>query len=701
MTRRLAREDMGLLERAHASRLGWGPFYAGGATLVVSVLLAEASLWPWVAVTLGPTVLALVAWSLSRLDGWLHEIYSLSCIGVAVYFVFWARSLPLTFELTTVREWSVWVAFLFGTSVLMGIGWWSSKTKRTEVHLEDELRGWSEIASNFGLGSTSRHIGSRDGDGNESGFLIWPRGAHTVRQVLDAREKLEGAMGMPEGTLRLVKHGKDTNRVDYFAFRDNPTTEAQEWPGPQQSDDGGDLSVDVACRVGVAEDREIVELPYIDRSNSFVANKLLGGTQGSGKSGGMTLHIADLACRSDATQWGMDMKGGAEITPWDKVMDAIVISPLDSVPMIEALDAILSYREKKIVELGRKSWPCTPEYPLLVVWIDELQRLLAALGNRDRKQVIRCEEVMVRVATTGRALGVSVNGATQNPTLEATKTSQFRDRLNQRICFRTEKEGHEDYILNNRRAGSHLIDSSASGVCFIQDRDNWTGVPVRYYYVTDWMIQQVCEIRAPGLPLDEGSAEAARTVWREYATRCAERYGEGGTDGSPDGGTDGTNVVVISDPVPDGGFVGPNVGLPAVYDADAADPGYTVPQLPGPNVGLSAVYDADAALPSGEAAVWSLLEARGVLGATAKELFMAASKSSSWFHSWKLPFLADATIVQPHGSLGPYVLSRFGEESGDRVVVDPIQGPSLDSSAPVEDGVSSAVQVEVSIASGE
>ena len=315
MTRRLAREDMGLLERAHAQRLGWGPFYAGAAVLIASLLLFRAPMWPWVAVTLGPVVLALVAWSLSRLDGWLHEIYSLACIGVGVFFVFWARSLPITPTLDTVVQWGSWLAFLFGSTVLMGIGWWSSKTKRTEVHLEDELRGWQEIAKNFGLGATTRKISSRDSNGNESGFLVWPRGTLTVRQVLDAREKLEGAMGMAEGTLRLVKHGRDTDRVDYFAFRESPTADVQEWPGPQQAPDGGDLSVDVPCKIGPAEDGSVVEIPYIDRSNHFVGNKLFGGTQGSGKSGGMTLHIADLACRSDAVQWGMDMKGGAEITP--------------------------------------------------------------------------------------------------------------------------------------------------------------------------------------------------------------------------------------------------------------------------------------------------------------------------------------------------------------------------------------------------
>lgn len=678
MTRRLAREEMSLLERLHAWRLGAGPFYAGGVVLLASVLFARAPMWPWTTVILGPVTLAAVAWSLSRLDGFLHEVYSLMCIAVGVFFVWWARQLPIAPDVETVLGWSTWLAWLFGSTVFLGIGWWSSKTKRTEVHLEDDLRGWQEVAANFGLGKTTRRVASRDGEGNETGFLVWPRGVYTTKQVMDARDKLEGAMGLPEGSLRLMKHGRDTDRVDYIAFQENPLKESQLWPGPQQAEDGGDLSVDVPCEVGPTEDHQIAKIPYVDRSNHFVGNKLMGGTQGSGKSGCMTLHIADLACRSDASQWGMDMKGGAEITPWDSVMDAMVTTPKDAVPMIEALDAVMNYREKKIVEMGRKSWPITPEYPLLVIWIDELQRLLAAANDRDHKQMRRCEEVMVRLATTGRALGIAVNGATQNPTLEATKTSQFRDRMNQRICFRTEKENHEDYILNNRRAGSHLLDSSASGLCFVQDRDKWTGVPVRYYYVTDEMVEQVAAIRAPGLPLDEGSAAAAAAVWPEYAARIAERY-----EDAPETGGDASNVTRIADPIPDGAFEGPNVSFQSVFAADEkraaeeSDKGYVTPPVKGPNLSFNDLLAADAkakareareqartepAPAPGEESVLALLRTRGPKGATAKELFEAAEKKSSWFHTWKKEPLKSGLIVQPEGSLGPYVLGEFVQE---------------------------------------
>lgn len=679
MTRRLAREDMGLLERAHASRLGFGPWYAGAATLLASLIYAEAPLWPWVALTLGPITLAMVAWSLSRLDGWVHEIYSLLCIAAAVFFVFWARQLPIELSSTAALQWGIWLCWLFGMTVFMGIGWWSSKTKRTEVHLEDEVRGWGEIAQNFGLGKTSRVVKSKDGDGNESGFLVWPRGVYTVKQVLDAREKIEGGMGMPEGSLRLMKSGRDTDRIGYVSFKNNPLTESQLWPGPPQTDDGGDVSCDVAAVVGPREDGITEELPYIDRSNNFVANKLLGGTQGSGKSGGMTLHIADLACRSDVTQWGMDMKDGMEIAPWDRVMDNLATTVPESSEMLEALDAIMDYRGQENTRAQRKNWPITPEYPLLVVWVDELHRLMGAKSGRDFKVMARCMDVMVRLATTGRALGISVNGATQNPTLEATGTSQFRDRLNQRLCFRVEKENHEDYILNGRRAGAHLLDSSASGLCYVQDRDKWTGMPVRYYYVTDWMVEQIAEIRAPGLPLDEGSARAAAAVSPLYAARIAGRYADTPVDGSGDDVSGEASVSYIGDPVPETPYQGPNVKLADVYKkaVEVKSEETLAPlggiSLNGPNVPLGAVYRADEAQPEpevplastpapgpGEPAVWAMLEARKERGASAKELFEAAERRSSWFHGrFKLRHLESGMLVQPEGPNGVYVLGKY------------------------------------------
>lgn len=681
MTRRLAREDMSFLERAHASRLGWGPFYAGGFVLLVSLLLSRAPAWPWAICTLGPLVLALVAWVLSRLRGAVRKAYAFFCLSAGLFFVFWARMLgaqPLDRELVGEQflQWAQWFVTLLGVSILLGIGWWTSKTKRTEVHLEDDLRGWQEIAANFGLGMTARKIVSKDANGNETGFFVWERGKTTVRNVMNHREQLEGAMGMPEGTLRLMKHGKSTDRVDYMSLRDNPLTKSVEWPGPQQAPGGGDLSVDVPCAIGMNEKGELHEVPYIRRDNNFVANKLLGGTQGSGKSGGMTLHIADLACRSDVTQWGMDMKDGSEIFPWRAIMDNLATTIDEASEMLKALDAIMDYRGQENTRRGRKSWPITPDEPLLVVWVDELHRLLGARNGRDARKFTECIDIFTRLMTTGRALGIAVCGATQNPTLEATHSSQIRDRFNQRICFRTEKEGHEDYILNTWRPGSHLLDSDASGLCFIQDRDKKFDVPVRYFYVTDWMVEQVVAIRAPGLPLDTGSAAAARAVSRRYDDRLGEMIGVVAE-------TDATDeVVVISDPVPDGGFEGPTVPLRAVYDAEqrikdalaaqvaADDVASSLVPVAGENASLRAIYEADqekaaaaqlptAPAPMGEDAVWLLLETAKGRGASAKQCFEAAERKSSWFHRWKIPHLDSGAIVQPEGPQGPYVLAKY------------------------------------------
>jgi len=644
-------------ERRHAQRLGLGPYYAG----LVVLLLGHLS-WPlrdhsevWIA--LAVIGLLVLMWTLTRLTGWTRLGYALVCAGASAAWVWWL------WQTTTLSEWAVvmfwWVIGLH----LLGMGWWSSRFKRTQVHLEDDLRGWSEIAANFGLGMTNRHILEKSPNGNEAGFLVWERGTTTVKQVLDRREQLEGAMGLPEGTLRLVKHNRDTNRVDYMSFLDNPITEAVEWPGPQQGDDGGDLSVDVPCAVGIQEDGKIAYIPYYERDINAVVNKLFGGSQGSGKSGGLTLHILDISCRSDGTQWGYDLKDGMEIAPFDAIMDNLITRPEDIDESLQALDAIMTYRGEENTRAGRKAWPVSPTAPLLFVWIDELHRMVAASNGRDHKAMRRVEEVLVRLATTGRALGMSVNGATQNPTLEATRTSQFRDRLNQRICFRTEAESHESYIIPNRKVGANLIPSSQPGTCYVQDRDRWTGMPLRYYRVTDEMVEMVLAVRAPGLPLDEGSRNAACSVSPLYAARCAARYGDGDEEADmSDSEDEGATVTDITpDPIPAYDLTGPDVSMAEIarHHARLAGQGAAqpTPLVPAQEPRTAAERLAD--LPQGEAAVFAMLEQRGLPGAAAKELREAADRGNSWFHREKKTWIDKGLISQPGGEGTNYVLTRF------------------------------------------
>ncbi len=683
MTRRLAREEMSWLERRHAQRLGLGPYYAGVVTLLVGHLS-----WPligyaetWVALC----VLAALAffWVVTRLQGWTHVLYGLFALASACAWILWLHQPVEMFEGQPVEPpFVVWLVKMFWWIIgvhVIGLGWWTSKFKGTQVHLEDDLRGWPEIATHFGLGMTSRNISKKEPNGNESGFFVWPRGTCTVKNVMDRREQLEGAMGFPEGTLRLMKHGRDTNRVDYVAFTDDPLTAAVEWPGPQQADDGGDLSVDVPAAVGIQEDGQVGYLPYYERDINAVVNKLFGGSQGSGKSGGFTLHIMDIACRSDGTQWGFDLKDGMEIAPFDAVMDNLACNPEECTEAIAALDAICTYRGETNTAQGRKAWPVSPENPLLFVWIDELHRLLAAQNGRTGAEMRRCEEVMVRLATTGRALGISVNGATQNPTLEAMRTSQFRDRLNQRVCFRTESASHEGYIIPNRKVDAHLIPSSQPGMCYIQDRDRFTGLPIRYYRVTDEMVEAVLAIRAPGLPLDEGSRRVAMAASPRYAARCAARYGEenegGGVslDGSgpdgPDGADGGATVTDITpEPVPVLDLTGPDLPMAEIIRQHrrlqgqaAAQP---VPLTPVEEPVLMSKLPPATPVPEGEEAVFIVLRARGAEGASAKQLWEAADRKKSWFHRLKKEWLESGRIVQPGGENTNYVLAEFADMAG-------------------------------------
>jgi S-DNA-T family DNA segregation ATPase FtsK/SpoIIIE len=680
MTRNLKREDMTWLEQRHAQRYGLGPYYVG-----VVVLAAGHLTWPlagaWQS-TLAIAVMTFVAfcWVVTRVSGWNRLLYGLLVLGMSVTWIWWLHQpAPEPGLLPGIREWANKIFWFVIALHVMGVGWWTAKFKGTQVHLEDDLRGWSEIAGNFGLGMTSRHIEKRSENGNESGFLVWPRGSTTVKHVMDRREELEAAMGLPEGTLRLMKHpdGKRnaTDRVDYVSFLDDPLSEAVEWPGPQQAPDGGDLSVDVPAAVGIQEDGEIAYVPYYERDINAVVNKLFGGSQGSGKSGGFQLHIMDIACRSDGTQWGFDLKDGMEIAPFDAIMDNLACNAEEATEAINALDAIMTYRGEENTRRGRKAWPVDPEHPLLFVWIDELHRLLAAQNGREARDMRKCEEVLVRLATTGRALGMSVNGATQNPTLEATRTSQFRDRLNQRICFRTESSSHEGYIIPGRKVDAHLIPSSMPGMCYVQDRDRFTGLPIRYYRVTDEMVEMVMEVRAPGLPLDEGSQRAAMAVSPRYAERCRVRYDENPEDGEampfdpddpdgPDGPRPVTDITPM--PIPDLDLSGPDLTLSAIRAAHARLSGQGAAQavavMPEPEPMVAQASSEPETFPIGEPAVFLVLKKAGRRGATAKQLYEAAERKKSWFYLNVGGWLEEGRLVQPGGPNSAYYLPEFAPD---------------------------------------
>ena len=228
-------------------------------------------------------------------------------------------------------------------------------------------------------------------------------------------------------------------------------------------------------------------------------------------------------------------------------------------------------------------------------------------------------------------------------------------------------------------------------MAYIADRDKWTGMPVRYYRVTDEMVEMVLSVRAPGLPLDEGSRRVAMAASPRYAARCAERYGDpdatGGADvngpdddGPNDGPQDGSGVVEVDfTPPPPLDLTGPDIPLAeivrrhrAMQGQGAAQPAAVAvldsepvveEELPVP-APLRSVRERLAELPVGEEAIFGVLALRGRLGASTVELIDASGRKRSWVLQELARWRAQERIAQPDGKGGRYYLPEFAPSSG-------------------------------------
>ena len=89
---------------------------------------------------------------------------------------------------------------------------------------------------------------------------------------------------------------------------------------------------------------------------------ILGGTTGSGKSGGLNVLMGNLVACRDVVIWGIDLKRGMELGPWESCIDRLATTPeeaisllRDAVAVLEARAALLQQREDAG---GRYRRPC-------------------------------------------------------------------------------------------------------------------------------------------------------------------------------------------------------------------------------------------------------------------------------------------------------------------------------------------------------
>jgi len=247
---------------------------------------------------------------------------------------------------------------------------------------------------------------------------------------------------------------------------------------------------------------------------------LIAGATGAGKGSVLWSIVRALGngVRTGTVRlWGVDPKGGMELTFGTRVFDRLAFENTES--MLALLDdavAFMKERQRRLLGLTRMHEP-TQADPLLVLVVDELAALIAYV-DRDTKK--KASDALQMLLSQGRAVGVLVVAAVQDPSKDIIA---FRDLFPTRIALRLIEDVQVDMSLGKgaraRGAECDRIPTSLPGVGYIVQEGVREPVRVRAAHVTDLDLADLQRNYAPGSPdpihidVDAAPVRWARLRW--------------------------------------------------------------------------------------------------------------------------------------------------------------------------------------------
>lgn len=236
-----------------------------------------------------------------------------------------------------------------------------------------------------------------------------------------------------------------------------------------------------AVRIGVTETRSWWQLPVLGH------HILIAGATGAGKGSVLWSLIAALAPQVRTGRVRLcviDPKGGMELgagAPMFSVFCHHTGQP--TVELLRQLVELMQARANRLRGHTRLHTPSTAE-PLIVVVIDEIAALTAYLT--DRKLRAEIERLLGLLLSQGRAVGISVVAAVQDP---AKDTLPVRQLFTVRIGLRMTEATQTAMVLGQgaRDAGAEcdLIADATPGVGYVMIDGTADPVRVRAFHVTD------------------------------------------------------------------------------------------------------------------------------------------------------------------------------------------------------------------------
>jgi FtsK/SpoIIIE family len=356
-------------------------------------------------------------------------------------------------------------------AAVLSVPWWAHRRRRARVRVERTLAAWPDIARAVGLAGSAVMSATIDVWGWRARFRL-ARG-QTITDVMARVPAIESGLGTFRGAVRVYPTPDDlANRFELRVLNTDPHADAIPWPGPSVT------SITEPTELGPFEDAMPCRVLLLRR------HVLLGGSTGSGKSGGLNVLMGNLTACPDVVIWAIDLKKGMELGPWADCIDRLATTPDQAAALLRDAVAVLEGRAEYLASIGRRTWEPSPALPALVIVIDEY----AELADEAPQAMTHTDTI----ARLGRAVAVTLVAATQRPTQKAMGQGAVRSQMDLRICFRVREQRDVDLVLGQGmlKAGWAAHTLNAPGKFLVSAPEHDTPRRARAYLITDDMVAE-------------------------------------------------------------------------------------------------------------------------------------------------------------------------------------------------------------------
>lgn len=223
------------------------------------------------------------------------------------------------------------------------------------------------------------------------------------------------------------------------------------------------------------------------RFSLWQTHVLIAGATGAGKGSVLWSLLRGLSPAINAgwvQVWAIDPKGGMELRPGQRLFSRFEDGTPETMrDLLEDLVAVMDHRAKKLAHLGIRKHEPSPDSPHLLAVIDELATL-TAFAERD--VVRRIDKALGLLLTKGRAVGITVLAAVQDPGKDVVG---WRDLFPTRVAMRLDNPIQVDMVLGegarDMGATADHINERTPGVAFVRIEGTRAIRRVRASYLTD------------------------------------------------------------------------------------------------------------------------------------------------------------------------------------------------------------------------